>query len=202
MIKQLDELSPNQRYHLMTQSIIPRPIAWVLTKNHDSSLNIAPFSYFSAVSSAPPLLMISIGKKPDGSDKDTRANIINNKEFVVHIANRSQAEEVNQSSATMAYGDSEVTALNLSTVAFEGFSVPRLESAPVAYACTLFRAENITPVQTMILGEVKSVYLADDIASESDGRLKVDSTGINPLSKLGGAEFGTLGDVIQLTRPK
>ncbi|HCH70255.1 MAG TPA: hypothetical protein DE042_07255, partial [Colwellia sp.] len=54
------EFSQNQRYHLMTQTIIPRPIAWALTDSNNGQLNLAPFSYFTAVSSAPPILMISV----------------------------------------------------------------------------------------------------------------------------------------------
>ena len=66
-------LSANQRYHLMTQTIIPRPIAWVLTDSNNGSFNLAPFSYFTAVSSAPPMLMLSVGKKPNG-DKQRHVN--------------------------------------------------------------------------------------------------------------------------------
>ena len=71
----LAALGPAQVYGLMTQTLIPRPIAWVLSENSDGGLNLAPFSYFNAVCSSPPLVMISVGKKPDGSFKDTRVNI-------------------------------------------------------------------------------------------------------------------------------
>ncbi len=60
----LSTLAPTQVYHLMTQTVIPRPIAWVLTDSGEQNFNLAPFSYFTAVSSRPPLLMISVGKSP------------------------------------------------------------------------------------------------------------------------------------------
>ena len=70
-------LSPTQAYHTVIQTLIPRPVAWVLSENDNSSLNIAPFSYFTAVSSEPPILMFSVGKKPsDHQRKDTARNII------------------------------------------------------------------------------------------------------------------------------
>ena len=79
MRQSFSDLNPSERYHIMTQVVIPRPIAWVLTandgdqSNHSSSrFNLAPFSYFNAISSDPPLVMMSIGKKPDGEEKDTR----------------------------------------------------------------------------------------------------------------------------------
>ena len=85
MIIQFADLKPLQRYHMMTQTIIPRPIAWVLTENDNGSSNLAPFSYFTALCSDPALVVLSIGKKPDGSLKDTRhnpiANQIQNKMF-------------------------------------------------------------------------------------------------------------------------
>ena len=78
----LSELSPNRVYYTMIQTLVPRPIAWVLTDNGNDSFNLAPFSYFNGVASDPPLLMISVGKKPDGTLKDTRTNIIERNEFV------------------------------------------------------------------------------------------------------------------------
>ena len=63
-------LAPIQIYHLMTQTVIPRPIAWVLTESGEADYNLAPFSYFTPVSSNPPLLMFSVGKKPTGEIKD------------------------------------------------------------------------------------------------------------------------------------
>ena len=77
------DFSASQRYHLMTQTIIPRPIAWVLTDSSSNAekdnFNLAPFSYFTAVSSEPPILMLSVGKKPNGDDKDTLINVRENK---------------------------------------------------------------------------------------------------------------------------
>ena len=83
---QLNNMPSTAIYHLMTQTIIPRPIAWVLSNNSDDSLNLAPFSYFNAVCSDPPLCMLSMGKKPNGTTKDTVANLIEEAYCVVHIA--------------------------------------------------------------------------------------------------------------------
>jgi len=90
----LDTLSPNRVYHLMIQSIVPRPIAWILSDNGDGSLNLAPFSYFNAVCSDPPVLMVSIGRKADGGDKDTARNLVERKHCVVHIPHREMAVDV------------------------------------------------------------------------------------------------------------
>ena len=85
MYLDLSQLSASQVYFTMTQTLIPRPIAWVLSDNGNDSLNLAPFSYFNAVSSDPPLIMLSVGFKPDGTHKDTAINIEQRKDFIVHL---------------------------------------------------------------------------------------------------------------------
>ena len=71
MILDLSALQPAQVYFQMIQTLVPRPIAWVLSEIENDKYNLAPFSYFNAVCSDPPLIMLSVGKKPDGSFKDT-----------------------------------------------------------------------------------------------------------------------------------
>ena len=203
MFIDLSQLSSSRIYHTITQSLIPRPVAWVLSENATNSFNLAPFSYFSAVSSDPPLLMLSIGEKPDGSPKDSRVNIIERSHCVIHIAPASMAEAVTESSRTLAAGDSELDRLDLELAAFEGASLPRLADCPVAMACELYRAEQITSKQMMILVELKQLYLADALLEQdAQGRMKIDARKINPLARLGGDQYGLLGEVINIPRPK
>ena len=75
MYVDITQLDPQQIYITLTQTVIPRPIAWVLSENANGSLNLAPYSFFNAVSSEPPLVMISTGLKPDGCPKDTRETV-------------------------------------------------------------------------------------------------------------------------------
>ena len=112
------QLSANQIYGTMVQTVVPRPIAWVLSENPQEAYNLAPFSYFNAVCSDPPLLMISIGKKPDGSFKDTRVNIEQRKDFVVHIAHENMLDALNESSATLSAEVSEIELQGLITKPF------------------------------------------------------------------------------------
>lgn len=203
MFVDLSQLSSDRIYHMMTQSLIPRPVAWVLSENDNNSLNLAPFSYFSAVSSDPPLLMLSIGEKPDGSPKDSRVNIIERSHCVIHIAPASLAGAVTESSRTLAAGQSELDVLGLELIAFNGFTMPRLADCPVAMACELYRAEQITTKQTMLLVEVKHFYLDDHLLEQDErGRLIIDAHKIDPLARLGGNQYGLLGKIISIARPK
>ena len=116
----LSDLSPAQVYFTLIQTVIPRPIAWVLSENANGTHNLAPFSYFNAVCANPPLLMISVGRKPDGSFKDTRVNIEQRHDFVIHIVQLSMLEAMNQSSATLPAGVSEIRQLGLALTGFPG----------------------------------------------------------------------------------
>ena len=203
MFVDLSQLSSNRIYHMMTQSLIPRPVAWVLSENDNQSFNLAPFSYFSAVSSDPPLLMLSIGEKPDGSEKDTRVNIRERSHCVIHIAHREMAEAVTESSRSLPAGESELDRQDLPLAEFNDFSLPRLKDCRLAMACELFRIESITEKQTMILVEVKQVYLDDNIVEQDEsGRMIIHADKIDPLARLGGNDYGVLGDFISVARPK
>jgi flavin reductase (DIM6/NTAB) family NADH-FMN oxidoreductase RutF len=203
MLIDFGRIQPNQRYATVTQTLIPRPVAWLLSENEDNSFNLAPFSYFNAVASDPPLLMVSIGRRPDGSLKDTHRNIERTGHFVIHIPAFSQAEAVNDSSATFPAGESEVDQLKLETCEFPGSPLPRIKNAPVAYACDTFEIQAIgsTPM-AMILGEIKQVYIDDSLVTpQENGRIKIDAGKLDPLARLGGIEFAQLGDSLSLDRP-
>jgi len=197
------EFSPNQVYFTMTQTLVPRPIAWVLTENAAGDYNLAPFSYFNAVCSDPPLVMLSIGRKPDGSPKDTRVNIEQRGHFVAHIAHREQAKPMTESSATLDYGDSELARLGLETVPFQGFGLPRLADCRVAFACERYEIREIGNArQTLLLGLVRSVYVDDAaVTTDAKGRTKIDAARIDPLGRLGGGEYSTMEGVVTVPRP-
>ncbi len=197
------DLSSSKIYHCMTQTIIPRPIAWVLSENENLSLNLAPFSYFTAVSSKPPLIMMSIGKKPDGSFKDTRVNIEMRREFVVHIAREGQAVEVTETSRGLAAGESELGLIDAELAQLEDFRLPRLAACPVALACELHSIQEMGDVpQSLVFGRVKSLYLDDAVcSSDAKGGLVVDAKKVSPLGRLGAEEYANFGDVIHIPRP-
>lgn len=198
------EFSVSQRYHLMTQTIIPRPIAWALTDSHNGLFNLAPFSYFTAVSSAPPILMISVGHKPNGDKKDTLVNVVNNKKMVIHIASEQDAELVTQTAASLPHGESELTAAALKTVPFEGFSLPRLAQCDIAYGCELYEIKELGDVpQSLIFVEIKQIYINDKVMDiDEKQRVTVHADKINPLARLGGGEYATINKPFSIARPK
>ncbi len=200
----LKKLTSGQIYFNMIQTLVPRPIAWVLSENAGGRYNLAPFSYFTAICSDPPLILISIGKKPDGTPKDTRVNIEVRKDFVVHIAHSGMVKEVNESSATLPPEVSEVEMLGLETVPLQESRLPRLKEAPIAYVCEKQEIiEMGAAPQALVIGRVKAIYLDDRIMGKDDkGRDKVLVERLDPLARLGADEYARLGEVIRLARPK
>ncbi len=200
----INELDPSRIYSIMAQTIMPRPIAWVLSENANGSYNLAPFSYFAPICSDPPLFMISISKKPDGSLKDTRANIIERKEFVLHLPTWSQLEAMNASAATLPSGVSEVEELGLELENFAGSRLPRLADSRVAMACTLHEIQEIgNGPYAMIIGRIHHIYI-DDIAvlEQSEEKIRISPKILDPVGRLGGPRYTKLGKVVTLARPE
>ena len=204
MLLDFKTLTANQCYGAMVQAIVPRPIAWVLSDNGDGGYNVAPFSFFTGICSDPPLLMLSVGMKDTVEEKDTRVNIRERRNFVVHISSTRHLEQVNTTSATLAHGQSEVDSANLELLEIDGFALPRIADCDIAIACKLYRIDHISNAsQAVIYGEIQSITINDDlIVDHPKGRLQLDATKLDPLSRLGGSNYGGLGDVLVANRPR
>ena len=96
-----------ENYKLLIGSIIPRPIAFVTSISQDGVLNGAPFSYFNIVSSNPPLVSVSI-QRSGGKQKDTARNILETKEFVIHVVDELNVDQINQTAASLPPDQSEI----------------------------------------------------------------------------------------------
>lgn len=205
MLLDLAKLKPNTRYHLMTQTIMPRPIAWVLSASDKDELNLAPFSFFNGVCSDPPLVMLSIGKKTPEEAKDTRHNLLTGRDFVIHLPSVAQAEDVTASAATLPYRKSELELMqDNELVEFPGSPLPRLKTAPIAFQAKLHEVHYLGhQKQAIIYAELIQAYI-DDAAIEVDeerGRYTVDAKAIDPLARLGGTNYAGIDKVFSITRP-
>lgn len=198
----LSTLTPAETYAAMTQTIVPRPVAWVLTENDSGNHNLAPFSYFNAVCAKPPAVMLSIGLQPGGDTKDTRYNLEKRKHCIIHIAHRELAELVTASSATMGREVSELSELGLQTVAMPGSSLPRLADCRAAWAATLIDTKMLHQ-QWIAFLQLDQLYLDESIVGQDHkGRLKVMADKLDPIGRLGGGEYLLAGDVVDIPRPE
>jgi flavin reductase (DIM6/NTAB) family NADH-FMN oxidoreductase RutF len=204
MIVDLQELAPGQVYFHMIQALVPRPIAWVLSENQSGRFNLAPFSYFNAVCSDPPLIMLSVGQRAQGGHKDTRVNIEQRRDFVVHIAHREMLQALNASSAERPPEVSEVDELELETEDFPGSRLPRLADCRIAMGCECYRIDEIGRApQSLILGLVKRLYVSELVAEHDQrGRLQIDARRLDPLGRLGADQYMHFGELVRLKRPR
>ena len=188
------DLSPEATYRLMSGIVVPRPIAWITTVSEDGVVNLAPFSCFTFVSNKPPMLGVNIGRKA-GKRKDTGANIHASGEFVVNIGDASQMVAIHESSAEHAPDVSETELLGLGTLPCQTVRVPRLADAPVSMECKLERV--IAFGQTgaeFIVGVVTAFHLRDGLLHDG----KVDTRALNPVCRIGGPNYATLGEIVTL----
>jgi flavin reductase (DIM6/NTAB) family NADH-FMN oxidoreductase RutF len=190
----LSELSVRDTYQLLISSIVPRPIAFVSTVSKTGVTNVAPFSFFSGVSSKPPCLSIAIARKPDGSLKDTLANIRGSGEFVVNTANEWLFDQMVDSAAPYPSETSEFEAIGLTPLASTMIKAPRVKESSLQLECILHKEVEIgdgsAGSSTLVIGEILVVHMKEDLATERG----VDIDGLKPISRLGGSDYATIGE--------
>lgn len=201
----LNKVDPDERYKLLVQSVIPRPIAWVLSANEDGkTFNLAPFSYFSLICDDPGIVTLSLALNARAERKDTLKNIERTRKCVIHIAPSRMASEMTATAFPFNFGESEVTALGLKLEWDNGpKEMPRVEGPKLALYCSLMQSLEVGNDQhTLLLAEVNKLYCAEDCLSKSDqGSWRIDPKKVDPLLRMGGSLYGTLGQVIDSPRP-
>lgn len=187
-------LDAETAYRLITGVVVPRPIAWVTSLSATGVLNLAPFSAFTFVSPKPPMLAISVGRK-GGIYKDTAQNILNNEEYVVHIADSSLMTAVHESSTEHPPDVSEVEELRLSTLPGERIKVPRLAAAPVAMECRFRQCLEFGETRSrLIVGEVLVFHIREGLLKNG----KIETEALDPIARIAGPRYAKLGEIVTL----
>ena len=160
----------------MTNTVIPRPIAWIATQGE--VVNIAPFSYFTPLSSEPATLIVSIGHRPDGTPKDTLRNLRESKKCVVCIVDEEHFEAMHLSSKSLDASQSELDIFNISSQELmEGFP-PVPKGIKVAFFCQYLQEVNLKGSKTIpVIMEIKHLYLNDEIISDKE-KVNLEFAGI------------------------
>jgi flavin reductase (DIM6/NTAB) family NADH-FMN oxidoreductase RutF len=175
--------SPQDNYKLLTNLVVPRPIAWVTSQNSEGVINLAPFSFFNAIGSDPLYLIISIGNKDDGSLKDTAANIIARGEFVVNLVTEDLVSAMNISAANFPSEESELAAVGLHAADSKLVKVPRVAEAKASLECVLHSQQPLG-IYTLIIGQVVMFHVDDALLSD---RLHIN--GFTPIGRMGSPAY-------------
>jgi flavin reductase (DIM6/NTAB) family NADH-FMN oxidoreductase RutF len=182
----------NENYKLMAQTILPRPIAWVVTEDN-GVVNIAPFSYFIGLSSEPASVLISVGHKADGTPKDTLANIRKNQKCTICMVEEKDLEKMHFSSKGLGKDESEAEQFDIETeVMVEGYP-PAIKGVPSAYFCTLNQEIDLGGGMTIpLVLNVKEIFLDDRIITDRE-RLSIS---FKPVARIG-KSYAFLGEEIE-----
>jgi flavin reductase (DIM6/NTAB) family NADH-FMN oxidoreductase RutF len=183
----LSELSSGQRYHVLSSLVVPRPIAWVTTLNEDGQVNAAPFSYFQLMGENPPLVVLGIGKRSDGSAKDSFRNIRRSREFVINIVTEENAEMMNLCATDFPPDMSEVAALKLATEPSLIVKPPRLSIAPAQLEGREMQTLLIGNNQ-VVMGELLVAHIRDEFIEKDSLRVRTEKMGV--IGRLQGGEGG------------
>lgn len=200
MILNPQELNHTDRYKLIVGSIVPRPIAWVSTMDQDGRLNLAPFSYFTAVATDPMTLIFCPGwSSLRRRMKDTLHNIRAVPEFVINIVNEATKEAMNLTATEFEAGVNEFDWAGVTPAPSQVVRVPRVAEAPIAFECTL---QQIVVVNegpgggAAVFGEVQSIYVRDDLLH--NGRVLPEV--LQPIGRLAGATYAHINDLFEMQR--
>lgn len=195
------QLTERENYKLMIGSIIPRPIAFVTSLTKEGILNGAPFSYFNIVTANPPMISISVQRR-DGDRKDTSRNIMEKKEFVVHIVDETNVEQINETAATLSSKESEIEKAKLTEIPSDVIETPGIQEAKVRLECELekiIELGNSDEVTTdLIIGKIVKMHFDELVYNEGN----IVYRELNAVSRLAGSDYAKIGEIFTKTRPK
>ena len=184
--------------------VAPRPIAWVSSMHPDGTLNLAPFSFFNAVASDPPMVMISFnGYHDHGGEKDTLANIKSCGEFVVNMVPLALKDVMNITTAPVAHEVDELALAGLTTEESVLVKPPRVKEAPIHLECSLHEEIRLpctleNSINSMIIGNVLGVHIDDEVLVDG----MVDLSKIKPLARLGYLQYSAVENPFEMIRPQ
>jgi len=195
----LDQVPQPIAYKLLAATVIPRPIAWVVTQGKDG-LNAAPYSFFNVMGSAPPTIALGLMAAPDRGFKDTALNILETGEFVVNLVPERLVQAMNLTAADAPRGVDELQLAGLATLPSTHVTPPRIAESPVAFECRVLSSVVTGPCQTVVIGRVLSVHIEDRYLLSPD-RAHIDTDALDLVARSFGSEYIRSHDRFELARP-
>lgn len=189
-------------YRRLTDVVVPRPIALVATVDPDGVANLAPFSFFTVVSSNPPFIAFAPHRAGRaGTKKDTLRNLEQVGEFTVSVVTEDIAERVNACAAPLPYGESEFAHAGLTPVAAQRVAAPLVAESPVGLECTVEEIRTYGDeggAGSLVVGRVVLIHL-DPAVRDADGRVLPER--LRAVGRMGGSLWCRTRDTFPLDRP-
>lgn len=185
MLFECDKTSSENIYKLLVSTVVPRPIAWVTTRDIDGTVNAAPFSFFNAVSGNPPVVAIGIGGRAPGDVKDTGGNIRRTGEFVVNLVSNALAEKMNVTAIDFGKDVNELAESGLTTAPSSKVKPPRIAESPVSFECERLVIVEVGVDRAVILGKVIAIHVADQFVLDA-AKCYVDTPNLELIGRMHG----------------
>jgi flavin reductase (DIM6/NTAB) family NADH-FMN oxidoreductase RutF len=171
------------RSKLLSSTIVPRPIAWVVSMNSEGQLNAAPFSFFNLICTDPPLVCVSVTRGLANRAKDTGENIRSRGEFVVNLVNYDSRNAMNICGTDFPPEVNELEKAGLKTIASSQVAPPRIAGCPASYEC---RVEQILDIGcTLVIGRVVHMHLDDNLILDRE-KMYVDTPRMDLVARMHG----------------
>jgi len=191
-------------YKLLIGCVLPRPIAWVSSVDAEGVRNLAPFSYFMAITDDPPTIAFSSSMRGERgasrTKKDTLRNIEATREFVINVVDDALAEQMNLSSGDYPPEVDEFALTGLVAAPSAKVKPPRVADAPINMECRLVR---IIPIgnapASLVVGEVVHFHVRDGLYDTATGR--IDLHRLHPVGRLAGNLYARIHDIFEMKRP-
>ena len=178
--------------------VTPRPIGWISTVSAKGELNLAPYSYFNAFSSSPPI----VGFSSEG-DKDSSTFAVETGEFVWSMATWELRDQMNATAASLARGESEFKHARLESAPSRLVRPPRVAASPAAFECRVTEVVKLKDLdgrdsgRRLVLGRVVGIHVAERFVRQG----RVDSAAMRPIARGGYDEYSVVEQVFSMPRP-
>ena len=179
--------------------VAPRPIGWITSMSSRGEINLAPYSFFNAISDRPPIVLFS----SEGL-KDSAAFVEETKEFVCNLATFDLRNVMNNTSGDYPRGVNEMEECGVTPAPSRLVRPPRVAASPCALECKLLRIVHLYDLdgrpsnRYVAFGQVVGVHIDDRFIS--NGRL--DTAAMRPIARCGYSDYAVVNEVFAMTRPK
>jgi len=192
-------LNNKEMYKFLIGGVAPRPIAWVGTRSQDGTNNLAPFSFYNAFSSTPPIVGFSTIPRLDGRKKDSLQNVLDTGCFTLSAVSHRLVQQMSKSAALLEPEEDEFAYAGLEPAKAEKVNAPYVKDAQLVFECTLNQVISFGDVEgagNLVLGQIINIRIDDNIYDNG----YVDFEKLDPVGRLAGNWYATIRDKFELTR--
>jgi flavin reductase (DIM6/NTAB) family NADH-FMN oxidoreductase RutF len=193
-------LDRKSAHDVMVGVALPRPIAFISTAGENGIYNLAPYSFFIPLSAKPAIVGVGIGRKRDGSKKDTLVNIEFSKDFVINVVTESLAEAMNQTSGEYPPEVDEFQVAKLTPEKADLVKAPMVAESPVRMECRLLQIleyGEFSSIQNFVIGEVIRVHVKDEFWADGE----IQSSRLKTIGRMGGDFYCRTTNIFEMKRP-